>query len=223
MAGLFDLSGAHAVSTKRKVFFSFHYNDIMRVNNVRLSQEFKSSESSSGGRSIEGFYDNSLWESKRLSGPDALKQLIRDGVHNTSVVCVLAGAETYARRWVRYEIARSVIDSKGLLTVHINSIPNHQPPHQPHPLGPNPTAFMGVAQRDDGTYRLCERNYVDGAWKWVWYSDYVSGVPIPMYIGASVRKGVIPLSAWTSEYDWKQGGYNSIGSWIDRAAREAGR
>jgi hypothetical protein len=223
MAGLFNLGLIRASSTKRKVFFSFHYKDIMRVNNVRLSQEFKTSDNPSGGRPIEGFYDRSLWESKKLSGPDALKQLIRDGVHNTSVVCVLAGTETYARRWVRYEIARSVIDEKGLLTVHINSLPHHQHPRQPHPQGPNPTAFMGVAQRDDGTYRLCERNYTDGAWKWVWYSDYVSDVPIPRYIGASVLKGVVPLSAWTSEYDWRHGGHNSVGGWIDRAAHDAGR
>ncbi|MHC4044383.1 TIR domain-containing protein [Bradyrhizobium xenonodulans] len=80
-------------SKKRNVFFSFHYADVMQVNNVRKSGEFKQT-SSDTGRSIEGFNDYSLWESRRLNGDDALKRLIREGVQNTSVVCVLVGSKT---------------------------------------------------------------------------------------------------------------------------------
>jgi MTH538 TIR-like domain (DUF1863) len=75
--------------TKRRTFFSFHYADVMRVNNVRNSGEFKTSSQTSG-RAVEGFYDGSLWESRKLEGPEAIKNLIRSGVHNTSAVCVLA-------------------------------------------------------------------------------------------------------------------------------------
>ncbi|MES5482115.1 hypothetical protein QMZ05_05100 [Bradyrhizobium sp. INPA03-11B] len=64
-------------SKKRNVFSSFHYADVMRVNNVRKSGEFKQT-SSDDGRSIEGFYDYSLWENRRLNGEDALMRLIRE-------------------------------------------------------------------------------------------------------------------------------------------------
>ncbi len=63
---------------RRRVFFSFHYADIMRVNNVCLSGEFVNS-ASQAGRDVEGFYDNGLWESRRREGDDAIKALIREG------------------------------------------------------------------------------------------------------------------------------------------------
>jgi hypothetical protein len=129
-------------ATKRKAFFSFHYADVMRVNNVRNSGEFKTGSQSSG-RAVEGFYDGSLWERRKLEGPEAIKNLIRNGVHNTSAVCVLAGSETWSRRWVRYEIARAIADSRGLLTVHVNGLRHHK--HGvPDAQGPNPLNFMAV-------------------------------------------------------------------------------
>jgi hypothetical protein len=95
---------------KRKAFFSFHYDDIMRVNNARMTGTLKNPAASA----MRTFYDGSLWESRKLQGPEALKQLIRDGVKETSAVCVLIGTHTWGRRWVRYEIARAVIDNRGL-------------------------------------------------------------------------------------------------------------
>src|ERR1043166_5414848 len=92
--------------TKRKVYFAFHYADIMRVNNVRNVWKIDHPDSLLN----RSFYDSSLWESKKLEGDEAVKNLIRTGVGYTSVVCVLIGTETWNRRWVRYEIARSVID-----------------------------------------------------------------------------------------------------------------
>src|SRR6266550_3075315 len=75
--GLGSLLGT--VQTKRRrVYFAFHYADILRVNNVRLSGEFAKSASNSG-RDVEGFYDNSLWESSKRSGDDTIRNLIRDG------------------------------------------------------------------------------------------------------------------------------------------------
>src|SRR5262249_17409975 len=141
--------------------FSFHYADIMRVNNVRLSGEFSSQSES---RKIEGFYDNSLWERRKIDGPDSVKNLIREGVKNSSAVCVLIGRETWARRWVRYEIARAVIDGRGLLATHINGL-NHHKLKVPHLLGPNPLEFVGVAKVqanpwDTPKYYLQEKNVV---------------------------------------------------------------
>jgi len=115
---------------KRRAFFSFHFDDIMRVNNVRNA--FKVWYP--GDHRLPTFYDSSLWGQRDLTTDDAVKRLIREGVENTSVVCVLAGTGSWKRRWVRYEIARSVIDRKGLLVVDINGI-NHHVDRTPHPRG----------------------------------------------------------------------------------------
>lgn len=132
----------------------------LRVNNVRLSGEFVKS-ASTAGREIEGFYDNSLWESKKGYGDDAIKDLIRDGVKNSSAVCVLVGTDTWARRWVRYEIARAIIDGRGLLAVHVNGL-NHHQLRIPHPFGENPLNWLGVGKvqpilQTGPTYYLYEK------------------------------------------------------------------
>lgn len=110
-----------APAVKRKAFFSFHFDDIMRVNVVRNVWKIAHPDNAL----MRSFYDSSLWESRKLEGDEAVKRLIRDGVCNTSAVCVLAGSDTWERRWVRYEIARAIIDGRGLLTVHLNSIRHH--------------------------------------------------------------------------------------------------
>lgn len=207
---------------KRKVFFSFHYNDIMRVNNVRMSGEF-SKGASGKGRQVEGFYDFSLWESKRLYGEDALRRMIREGVKSTSVICVLVGTNTFLRPWVRYEIARSVINGKGLLAVHINSIAHHQFPFQAHERGSNPCYYMGIARRENGQYYLCERVNLGGKWDWAWYSRHADPVAIPKYMSPPIQNQPTRLSEVTREYDWSQHGAQNIGAWIDMAAQDAGR
>jgi hypothetical protein len=219
----FDNGILYQTPRKRNVFFSFHYADIMRVNVVRLSGEFKTPEQPYGSTSIEGFYDKSLWESRKLSGDDSLKNLIRDGVKNTSVVCVLAGTSTWQRRWVRYEIARSVIDGKGLVTIHINSIKHHQPPYQSHDRGDDPTRYLGIAAHPNGNFYLCERFHNGSGWAWRWYEDYTSPVDVPQYMTAPILNQPVRLSEVTVSYDWSQNGHQNVGGWIDLAAREAGR
>lgn len=207
---------------KRRTFFSFHYADIMRVNVVRKSGEFAKSPIEPG-RGIEGYYDGSLWESKKLQGDEALKNLIRTGVENTSAVCVLVGTQTWQRRWVKYEIARSVIDGKGLLAVHINSI-NHHERRRPDERGYNPCGIMGIGQSSNGNYYLCEWVLRQGTWVWDWYKDYITAVPLPAYVRHPPVQGrPIRLSDVTLEYDWSQNGHQNIGNWIDLAATEAGR
>ncbi|WP_035647111.1 TIR domain-containing protein, partial [Bradyrhizobium sp. ORS 285] len=107
---------------KRKGFFSFHYADIIRVNNVRNAWKIHAP----GREDKRQFFDRSLWESVQRKNPEGLKNLIRTGMVHASTVCVLVGTETWYRPWVRYEIARSVIYKKGLLAVHINGLRHHQ-------------------------------------------------------------------------------------------------
>ncbi|TDR90313.1 TIR domain-containing protein [Enterovirga rhinocerotis] len=202
----------------RRVFFSFHYADIMRVNNVRMCQEFSGTILGGGGRGIE-FYDASLWEKKKLEGEEALRQMIRQGVKNTSVVCVLAGSMTWERPWVRYEIARSVINNKGLLVVHINGI-NHHARRSPDGNGPNPLWYMGIYEAG-GRFYLCEREGVAG--NWVQYARHRDPVSVPRYIRAPGRGQIMELSSFAMEYDWRNAGAANIGRWIDAAAQQAGR
>ena len=90
-------------------------------------QRSPSMENRSPGRAADAEFlrQQSLGKTPVGGSPESLKNLIRDGVEHTSAVCVLVGSETWSRRWVRYEIARAVIDDRGLLAVHLNNI-EHQ-------------------------------------------------------------------------------------------------
>jgi MTH538 TIR-like domain (DUF1863) len=218
-----------APETKRKVFFSFHFDDIMRVNNVRNTWKISHPDSSSN----RSFYDSSLWEARKLASPDGIKQLIRLGVLSTSAVCVLAGSMTWDRRWVKYEIARAIIDGRGLLTVHLNSI-NHHRTKGPDPVGLNPLAHIGVAklqpnERLPPQYYLYEMRLVPNGYggvieKWSRYGDYSLSVKKPAWVSDPDVDHVMPLSADAAEYDYElDHGHRNIGSWIDKAAKQAGR
>ena len=100
----------------RKVFFSFHYQrDLWRVNVVRNSAMVE-------GVSAAGFHDQSLWEETQKRGDAAVRSLIDTGLDGTSVTVVLIGAETANRKYVSYEIEKSVARRNGLLGVRINNI-----------------------------------------------------------------------------------------------------
>lgn len=100
----------------RKVFFSFHYQrDLWRVNVVRNSGVIE-------GVSAAGFHDASLWEEARRKGDDAIKTLINNGLNGSSVTVVLIGAETANRKYVSYEVERSIARGNGLLGIRINNI-----------------------------------------------------------------------------------------------------
>lgn len=217
-------------TVKRKGFFSFHYADIMRVNNVRQSWKINCP----GREDKRQFFDRSLWESIQRKNPEGLKSLIRGGMTHASVVCVLVGTETWVRPWVRYEIARSVIDKKGLLAVHLNSLRHHQR-QAPDAHGDNPLDYMAVGcPKQAGVYYLYERvarqvmQYGQATWEWQWekYSKYTSPVPLPKYMLANPPKVgfVVPLSEVTAIYDYvAEEGHKNIGAWIDTAALRAGR
>lgn len=195
----------------------------MRVNNVRNAFKIYNPPT---GTSLT-FFDSSLWESRKLEGDEALKRMIREGVQNTSVVCVLIGTETWKREWVRYEIARSVIDRKGLLAIDINGL-NHHRLGAPHARGHNPLSFMAVGKMRDGTYRLFERRWdiANGEWMFGWfrYAKYTGSVELPEYLADPDIDYVSALDNGTTRYDFvQQQGSRKIGEWIDLAAVRASR
>lgn len=211
MASLFGFS---AVPTKRRVFFSFHYqNDIWRVNQVRNSWRYQKEST----RESEGFFDGSLWERSQRTGADSLKSLIRDGMVNTSVTCVLVGAQTYARRWVRYEIARSIIKSNGLLSVKIHGLKNRD--GYTSVEGANPLDYMGVYRVSDGRILLAEKQ--NG--RWIRYEDYTQGVTLSCEWRHPTSTNVIPLSAYARCYCYVNNrGYDNFATWVQHAANKTG-
>ena len=218
MVGLYNLASLK-IPVKRRAFFSFHYDDVMRVNNVRNAWKMTHPDSPQN----RSFQDSSLWEERKLTNPDAIKELIRQGVDYTSAVCVLVGSNTWQRRWVKYEIARSVIDGKGLLAVHINGI-NHHQRRAPDELGFNPVKLIGIARKQNGSFYLCEWCDVGGTWQWQWYADYTMPVKVPAYMPEPEQGKPLSLASFTYEYDFaRQSGHQNIGGWLDLAAQEAGR
>ena len=211
---------------KRKVYFAFTFSDILRVNNVRQIGKIGPRES----RNARTFYDRSIWERRSIRNDEGLKNLMRNGVKHSSAVCVLIGTDTWDSRWVKYEIARAVIDGRGLFSVHINSL-NHNARRVPDPWGYNPLRSMGVYKDLSGRFFIWEKHVViknvetgELGWEWRAYEDYTDPVPLPRYITNIPFQHIMALSAVTREYDFiANEGAKNLGFWIDAAAVSAGR
>lgn len=120
----------------RRVFFSFHYQrDIFRVNVVRHHGLTKDWEDTA-------YWDASLWETARTKGDAAIKELIDKKFVGTSVTAVLIGLETHTRKYVIYEIEKSIKDNKGLFGIYINNIPGID--GKTDPRGQNPFDLVKV-------------------------------------------------------------------------------
>ena len=145
----------------KRVYFAFHYQDVIdfRANVVRKHNFTKGVEAA-------GYYDHSIWEESKKKGNLALKRMINGELDNTSVTAVLIGSHTYSRRWVRYEIVKSIERGNSLLGIHINSISGKD--QMTKVLGPNPFQYLGLRISADGkTGTPIEWN----GHQWICYSD----------------------------------------------------
>ena len=117
----------------RKAFFSFHYQrDLWRVNVVRNSAVVE-------GAAVVGFSDASLWEEAKKKGDSEIKKLIDKALNGTSVTVVLIGAATANRKYVGYEIEKSIERGNGLLGVRIHQIKDKD--GRTDPSGTTPAAL----------------------------------------------------------------------------------
>jgi len=198
----------------RRTFFSFHYlSDVWRAWNVRNSWVVKDED-----QVDEGFFDSSVFEASKKESDDSLKAFLREGLKNTSVTCVLAGTQTWQRRWVRYEIARSVVKGNGLLTVFIHGVGNEK--GMVANKGSNPLEQMGVYKTHSGIFLAeWEGN------KWIKYEDYKLAIPENvLWFTPPTNTKVVQLSNHCKSYDFLiNEGRKNIGSWIESAAKQAGR
>lgn len=101
----------------RRVFFSFHYEDVHRVNVVRHSDTITRKYTG-----VSRFADRSLWETAKSQGATAIKRLINPQLEYTSVTCVLIGQQTWERPWVRYELLKSLARANGIFGVRIHDV-----------------------------------------------------------------------------------------------------
>lgn len=186
----------------KRLFFSFHYEDVkkFRANVVRNSWVTQE-------RQAAGYFDASLWEEAQKKGVSNLKNLINNGLKNTSATCVLIGEDTYYRRWVRYEIAKSIEVGNKLIGIYIHNIKDKN--QNKAKKGKNPFDYLGLSFDNDGTY-INFIEYKNG--KWVNYKD-LEGMSIEKmnkYKGKSVK-----LSEFYKTYDWiNDNGYLNLADWI---------
>lgn len=194
----------------RTVFFSFHYQrDIMRVQVVKQHHVTK------GNYSAAGFFDGSLEEKAKKDGDEVVRKMINAGLAGCSVLCVLIGKETYTRRWVDYEIFKSIELGMGVLGIRIHQIP--VPKQDADEAGPNPFNFLGYGIKSE---KLCPMIKYESGWKEAPQQSLISESAAPYLAG----KDKPILSSIFSVYDWVDGdGYNNFEKWIENAAQQAGR
>ena len=74
--------------------------------------------------SAAGFKDSSLWEEAKKKSDDAVKKLIDDGLIGTTVTLVCIGNTTAGRKFINYEIQKSIDRGNGILGVQIHHLKN---------------------------------------------------------------------------------------------------
>ena len=99
----------------RRVFFSFHYKYVWKVNQIRSMPNII-------GTAAAGFQDASLWEEAKKKGAKEIKKMIDKGLNNTSVTVVFVTYGTTARDYINYEIDESLERGNGLVAVQIHHL-----------------------------------------------------------------------------------------------------
>jgi len=194
----------------RTVFFSFHYQrDIFRVQQVKNHYVTKETYTEAG------FFDGSLEEKAQKEGDTIVKNLIDKGLKGSSVLCVLIGKETYTRRWVSYEILKSIELGMGVFGVRIHQVKD--PKTGADVAGSTPFECLGYGAKDGKMIPMI--HYQDG-WKDAPYLSPITSSAAPYLVNTDKPL----LSNLFNVYDWvTNDGYNNFGKWVEAAAKQAGR
>ena len=97
----------------RRVFFSFDYSYVWKVNQIRSMPNVI-------GTAAAGFQDASIWEEAKKKGDREIKRLIDKGLENTSVTVVCVTYGSAGRKYINYEIDKSLEKGNGLVAVQIH-------------------------------------------------------------------------------------------------------
>jgi hypothetical protein len=199
----------------RRTFFSFHYQlDVSRAFVVRNSWI------TARDREAAGFFDASVFESKKRESDEVLKRFLREGLEGSSVVCALTGFETASRRWVRYEILQALRQGRGLMEIAIHSI-RCMRAGTACAEGASVLANLGFIVTPT-MVGFCEM--IGGNWQ---LNPDVPSLPrneFRIAIPGDAAQRVVTLDRIFPRYDWNaQNGYMNMGAWIESAARQVGR
>lgn len=99
----------------RRVFFSFHYKYVWKVNQIRSIPNVT-------GTAAAGFQDASLWEEAKKKGDKEIKKMIDEALERTSVTVVFVTYGTKDRKYIDYEIEQSLARGNGLVAVQIHHL-----------------------------------------------------------------------------------------------------
>jgi len=99
----------------RRVFFSFHYQYVWKVNQIRNVPNIT-------GSAAAGFQDASLWEESKKKGVTEIHRMIDKALTNTSVTVVCVAYGTTQRKYINYEIDKSLEKGNGLVAVQIHDL-----------------------------------------------------------------------------------------------------
>lgn len=100
----------------RRVYFSFDYErDLHRVG------KFRGMPGIIAGAAA-GFQSSKVWEKAKVRGDNAVQGLIKDGLNNTTVTVICVGHMSSYRKYVVYEIERSLERGNGLVGITINHL-----------------------------------------------------------------------------------------------------
>ena len=162
----------------RKVFFSFDWDDVWRVNQIRNSWVAK------GSYKNAGFIDSVDFEEVKKGGDKAIKQWIDNQLKGTSVTVVLVGEETDSSKYVNYEIQKSIEKQNGLIEIYIHSVKDQN---------------NKMASKGGSPFKKPPINF------------------------SPHQNGILTYPC-CSCYDWiNDHGYENMGSWIEKAAQQAGK
>jgi hypothetical protein len=213
----------------RKVFFSFHYQDVIdfRANVVRNSWLTKNKTNKIA------FHDASIWEEAQLKGKKALENLINEGVKGSSVTTILTGSKTHSRRWVKYEVFRSFFKGNGILEVFINRIKSKKT-RKVTARGKSVLESLKIEVSGDGK-TLYLKELVNGKWQLFSLLPEINNrVANSLYFDKGYTKWFsskesewgrsYKLSELFPSYCWiNDDGYNNFSNWVEKSAKQVNR
>lgn len=200
----------------RRVFYSFHFADVNRVNQVRQSGKIRPIDS----ERAKTVQDRSLWERRKSINPDYLRRSIARNIIGTSATCVLTGRDTWERPWCRFEIARSLLNGNGIFAVRIDHL-YCIGQRSYGTMGPNPLDYVAVGRNQMGRIQVYE--FTDEGW-FVIPTMTTSLPKWPRWLEPVANGYVRPLSSGAPIYDYdSQNGSRLLLYWANQAAKAAGR
>jgi hypothetical protein len=134
----------------KRVFFSFHYDDIWRVNQIRNAWVVR------GVNETTGFIDKAAFETVERQGKASVERWIDGQLNGTSTTIVLIGRHTAHRPYVQYEIRKSYERGNSLLGIKIDNVKDSNGEID-WLVGSNPFQFVQVPGGLFGTISVADK------------------------------------------------------------------